>query len=313
MNWNKENKRETIIRRHVFSGILDLDWHSFSKFLNIYTTNFMAYPYQKTDFSPLSSFEYISVHSPLSRVAANPPPESYAYFNYCQILSSHWWMHTNHSTPLLFQFPQNFNLWILKLLVTQRILLWILIDSSLLRSYLWKVIAEIGFVPAFIFMADVFNEMEVSGNINLEFGGEMTGAIRQAKCVHECQLLLGDRPISLTIMRRASAMSWWTKIRLIAQVSLGLAYKPLRTVLLSNAHKVAESDPMTQYIFVFERDLCLVNALQMAAAVDKDGRFSKIVAVVGGGHIRGIHEYWGKMGPHIAKLIYEPTFNFKYC
>lgn len=163
-------------------------------------------------------------------------------------------------------------------------------------------------------MADVFNEMEVSGNINLEFGGEMTGAIRQAKSFNECQLLLGDRPISLTIMRRASAMSWWTKIRLIAQVSLGLACKPLRTILLSNAHRVAESDPMTQYIFVFERDLCLVNALQMAAAVDsKNGHFSKIVAVVGGGHIKGIHEYWGKMAPQIAKLIYEPTFNFKYC
>lgn len=185
-----------------------------------------------------------------------------------------------------------------------------IINRASVRSYLRKVIAEIGFISAFIFMADVFNEMQVSGNVHLEFGGEMTGAIRQTRSIRHCQLLLGDRPIVVTIQRRASAMSWWTKLRLVVQVILGLAWRPLRTPLLTNAHHVAETDAMTYYIFVFERDLCLINALQTAAASVK--RPLKIVAVVGGGHTTGIHKYWGLMRPSIAKIIYEPEVNFKY-
>lgn len=180
------------------------------------------------------------------------------------------------------------------------------------RSYLKKVISEIGFVPAFLFMADVYNEMKVSGNVNLEFGGEMSRAIRQARTVHNCELLLGDRPIAVTIQRRTSAMNWWTKLRLIVQVSFGLACKPLRSFLLSNAHRIAELDTMTHYIFVFERDLCLVNALQIAATSHDTHRNLKIVAVVGGGHIKGIHKYWGKMIPEIVRVIYAPKFDFNF-
>lgn len=175
--------------------------------------------------------------------------------------------------------------------------------------YLRKVISEIGFLPALIFMADVFNEMQASRNINLEFGGEMTSAIRQIRSIPNCQLLLGDRPILITIKRRASAMTWWTTLRLVAQVLIGLMCPSLRNLLLTNAHQVAEMDPMTYYIYVFERDLCLINALQTAANTKEA---LKIVAVVGRGHTRGIHKYWGRMQPKIAEIIYQPVFNFKY-
>ena len=138
-------------------------------------------------------------------------------------------------------------------------------------------------------------QKRIAKQFDVKPGEEMITAINTAESIG-AQIHLADRDIRTTLSRTWRVMGFWSKIKLIFQLTLSLGQLDEITeediekmkqqdVLETLLVEVGKSLPALKSILIDERDQYLAEKIRTAPG-------NKIVAVVGAGHIPGIQKYW---------------------
>ncbi|CAL8462238.1 g1769 [Coccomyxa elongata] len=157
---------------------------------------------------------------------------------------------------------------------------------------LWRA----GKVPL-LFVAYSWMLSQVADALGVTPGEEFRVALLEAQQVG-AKVVLGDRPVRVTLARTWGALSRWNKIRFIwALLTTGFC---VSDDLKAEVEAMKESDALTQSMkdlaeefpellrpLIQERDEYMVFVLRTLAA-----RASRVVAVVGAGHLPGMREKW---------------------
>ncbi|KAK7280001.1 hypothetical protein RJT34_25063 [Clitoria ternatea] len=136
---------------------------------------------------------------------------------------------------------------------------------------------------------------KISADINRPFGDEFRAA-RKASEEVGAQIVLGDRPIEITLQRAWKAMKWTEKLSLVTSVIRGIASS---SNISTNKLKEASSDDGTFQLYeqlsfsypsllpplIHERDIYLAWSLKRSKAVNNSKR---VVGVIGKGHMNGV-------------------------
>ncbi|XP_044266692.1 traB domain-containing protein [Tribolium madens] len=163
----------------------------------------------------------------------------------------------------------------------------------------------------------------ITKELGMAPGGEFRVAYREAEKIPNCEVLLGDRPLGITLHRALSKLTWFQTIKLAwhlltskEKVSIEDIEKcKKRDMLEQLLTELAGEYPAFRDVFLNERDVYLTHSLQAAATAackknrGKEGGDEpiKIVGVVGIGHVPGITKLWPKdQKPFIAEILQVP-------
>ena len=138
-------------------------------------------------------------------------------------------------------------------------------------------------------------QKRIAKQFDVKPGEEMITAINTAESTG-AQIHLADRDIRTTLSRTWRVMGFWSKIKLVFQLTLSLGQldeikeediekMKQQDVLETLLAEVGKSLPALKSILIDERDQYLAEKIRAAPG-------NKIVAVVGAGHIPGIQKYW---------------------
>lgn len=150
---------------------------------------------------------------------------------------------------------------------------------------------------------------KVAADLDVIPGEEFRVAVIEAKKV-QASVVLGDRPLSITLNRLWTALSFFEKMKLVMSL-LWTGFASMDTdVLRSDIEKMKEADVLTEAIKEFgkdypsvipplltERDQFMVHVMRRLAS-----RSSKVVAIVGAGHLSGIREQWEEQDLPIEEI-----------
>ncbi|KAG9445081.1 hypothetical protein H6P81_016421 [Aristolochia fimbriata] len=137
---------------------------------------------------------------------------------------------------------------------------------------------------------------KISADSNRSFGDEFRSA-RMASEEVGAQIVLGDRPIEITLSRAWSSLKWDEKLNFVAAILRGIASPSLDTT--DNHLKDQEMDgaPLQLYEqlsfsfpsllqpLIYERDIYLAWSLKRSKAVNN---VKRVVGVIGKGHLNGV-------------------------
>lgn len=141
----------------------------------------------------------------------------------------------------------------------------------------------------------------VGAGLDVVPGEEFRVAVKEAHAVG-ARVVLGDRPLSITLARLWGALSLWEKWRLLSSLLWqGLAVLD-KNELRKEIEKMKETDVLTEAVkevgrdfpsllgpLLTERDQYMTYILRRIA---DQGR--TVVGIVGAGHLEGIRENWDK-------------------
>ncbi|XP_023542003.1 traB domain-containing protein isoform X1 [Cucurbita pepo subsp. pepo] len=136
---------------------------------------------------------------------------------------------------------------------------------------------------------------KISSDVNRPFGSEFRAA-RKASEEVGAQIVLGDRPIEITLERAWNALTWNQKLSLVSSVIRGITSQS--NVSQSNDEEAGRdgsslqlyeqlscSYPSLLQPLIHERDTYLAWSLKRSKAVNKSKR---VVGVIGRGHMNGV-------------------------
>jgi pheromone shutdown-related protein TraB len=163
------------------------------------------------------------------------------------------------------------------------------------NTNLFKVIKD---KKAFLLLSNLmlaYFQKRIGRKLGIKPGEEMLRAIETAKKAGAL-IHLADRDIRTTLSRTWRLMGFWTKIKILAQILTSggeldtiseedIENMKRKDVLEALISEIGEELPDVKRILIDERDQYLAYKIRTAP-----GR--KIVAVVGAGHVPGIHSYW---------------------
>ena len=140
-------------------------------------------------------------------------------------------------------------------------------------------------------------QKRIAAKLDIRPGQEMIQAVESAEQIG-AGVQLADRDVRVTLARTWHQMGWWTRIKLIFQllISFGQVEEieaeeverlKQQDVLETILAEVGRSMPSVRKTLIDERDQYLAEKIRNAPG-------QKIVAVVGAGHIPGIHKYWNQ-------------------
>lgn len=177
--------------------------------------------------------------------------------------------------------------------------------------YLLKdAVTELGISAGFIWYSMAYMERFISRLLNVDYGGDMrapgtsssfqvTNADLLEGRRHNYKIMLGDRPIEVTIKRMASILTFPEKVAIwffnICSAVLGL-----RCYLL-NVPTVLFRSPKFNHVLLDERDVYLTYSLQMAANI-ADGPV-RVIGIVGKAHVPGILRRWETVSEEEVRRI----------
>jgi pheromone shutdown-related protein TraB len=138
-------------------------------------------------------------------------------------------------------------------------------------------------------------QKRIARQLDVTPGEEMITAINTADALG-ARIHLADRDIRTTLSRIWRVMGFWSKIKLLFQLTLSLGQleeikeediekMKQQDVLETLLSEVGKSLPALKSILIDERDQYLAEKIRTAPG-------DKVVAVVGAGHIPGIQKYW---------------------
>ena len=138
-------------------------------------------------------------------------------------------------------------------------------------------------------------QKRIAKQFDVKPGEEMIAAINAAES-NGSQIHLADRDIRTTLSRTWRVMGFWSKIKLVFQLTLSLGQldeikeediekMKQQDVLETLLAEVGKTLPALKSILIDERDQYLAEKIRTAPG-------DRIVAVVGAGHIPGIQKYW---------------------
>jgi len=156
-------------------------------------------------------------------------------------------------------------------------------------------------------------------------GAEFRVARKQCDLVPDCQVVLGDRRLSVTFRRLTAAMSAWEKARFVLDMlweSFSISQQEVEDaknedVLSKLMSEMKQKFPSAAKVIIDERDIYLTGMLQATARqlqkvpknVEPSGRLPPVVvAVVGIGHQKGILTHFGRdvTAEQLAELTHVP-------
>ncbi|KAI6223571.1 hypothetical protein M3Y99_01455900 [Aphelenchoides fujianensis] len=201
--------------------------------------------------------------------------------------------------------------------------------ASLNREKIMGLIRDHGIVQGLLQVMLLSTSAHITRQLKMAPGGEFRVAHRASFNVQGCKVILGDRPIQVTLQRALSSLNFFQRIRLMFHI----LFTNFSDVTQEDVEKCKDKDlleallkemagefPQLSQIFVNERDQFMVHVLheiltnytanKIAAwkPVRKTVEYQplNIVAVVGIGHLKGIQENWTK---HIDQraLLEIPT------
>uniref|UniRef100_A0A7N0SXA5 TraB domain-containing protein n=1 Tax=Kalanchoe fedtschenkoi TaxID=63787 RepID=A0A7N0SXA5_KALFE len=157
------------------------------------------------------------------------------------------------------------------------------------------------------FLAKVANQLEVFP------GAEFRVAFEEAM-KYGGKVVLGDRPIQITLRRTWAKMPVWHKMKLLTSLFFQSLFLPSASDLNKMLKEMNDSDMLTLVVqemskqfptlmetLVHERDQYMSSTLLRVAKES-----GSVVAVVGKGHLRGIKEHW-QQPIDLAKLMEMPS------
>ncbi|CAL8108596.1 unnamed protein product [Orchesella dallaii] len=153
---------------------------------------------------------------------------------------------------------------------------------------------------------------QLTRKLGMAPGGEFRAAMREARNIPGCVLLLGDRPFNITISRALSALTFGQKVKLAWQFLTSN-----EDITKEEIEKCKEKDllermlsemtgefPSITEVFVNERDVYLAHSLFLAATSDAHrNNGGPVVGVVGMGHVPGIVKNWNKTTEEQVNLL----------
>ncbi|KAK6155773.1 hypothetical protein DH2020_010021 [Rehmannia glutinosa] len=135
---------------------------------------------------------------------------------------------------------------------------------------------------------------KVSSDTNRPFGDEFRAA-RKASEEIGAQLVLGDRPIEITLERAWSSLKWKEKLSLVTSVIRGITSSDLSNKAIEEPsagdssfqlyEQLSFSYPSLLPPLIYERDTFLAWSLKRSKAVNNS---KKVVGVIGKGHMNGV-------------------------
>jgi len=148
---------------------------------------------------------------------------------------------------------------------------------------------------------------QLTKELGMAPGGEFRRALAEVRMLPNCIIHFGDRPIQVTLKRALSVLSWWQSLRLVWHLAFSKnpttkeeVEKCKQKDLLDQMLKEMSGEfPELGRVFVEERDMYLTYSLQLAtrhqprrlnpAVVEQ----TRVVGIVGIGHMPGITKLWG--------------------
>ena len=132
--------------------------------------------------------------------------------------------------------------------------------------------------------------------------------------LHGCAVVLGDRPVRLTLLRTWESLSFFGKFKLLIALLFSslkqpkeeelkewiesIMNDPNNDILSKSIEELSRHFPTVKETIIAERDVymsckILQTARVLGEATMKDGQMRRIVAVVGAGHCPGIRQHLG--------------------
>jgi pheromone shutdown-related protein TraB len=140
-------------------------------------------------------------------------------------------------------------------------------------------------------------QKRIAQKLDVTPGQEMLAAVAAAEAIG-ARTHLADRDIRVTLSRTWRIMGFWDKMKVLFQLILSMG--DLNEISEADVERMKEQDileslladvgrslPVLKNILIDERDLYLAHKIRTAPG-------TKIVAVVGAGHVPGIREHWEK-------------------
>lgn len=188
-----------------------------------------------------------------------------------------------------------------------------LLDESASLNYekMREIYKQHGLVGGMFYIKFLNINASVTRQLGMAPGGECRRAVAEAANLPNCQVLLGDRPIKITMQRAIQAMTLMEKLQLsmfyvFFQSNSKITQEDVEQLKIKTAADASkeqgeQSDTIASVYkaFVTERDLLLSHSMQFAAAsgepnLDGVPKPIKVVGVVGIGHTSGIVKNWNQ-------------------
>lgn len=183
-----------------------------------------------------------------------------------------------------------------------------------------QILKDQGFSHGLFYLSFLRASANITRQLGIAPGGECRRAVAEAKKLRRCKVLLGDRPMNITLRRALYGLSFQKKMQIsMALNSFDLDTSPItqddvevyKSQERDTLKKMKETMPSVFHSFVTERDLILAHSLHLAVELAKDMQRLKmtieqiskgddntspvnVVGVVGIGHVKGIVENFGK-------------------
>jgi pheromone shutdown-related protein TraB len=153
---------------------------------------------------------------------------------------------------------------------------------------------------AFLILANLILaafQKRMASRLEVKPGQEMVQAVASAESIGAA-VHLADRDVRVTLTRAWRAMGWWQRLKLLVELLFSLtetekldeaqveALKQ-QDVLDSLISQVGKSLPAIRTVIIDERDRYLTQRIRTAPG-------TRIVAVVGAGHVPGIKNHWNQ-------------------
>ncbi|CAD5119381.1 DgyrCDS7995 [Dimorphilus gyrociliatus] len=172
--------------------------------------------------------------------------------------------------------------------------------SELTIAKIRMIIKSNGTVPGLLHIVLLWLSAHITKQLGMAPGGEFRAAVVAAnELENECRIILGDRPINITISRALAALNWWQRLKLLISAVTssreGISKEEVERCKKSDVLddlllEAAKSMPQFTHVLLNERDEYLSTSIAKASSIAN----GSIVAVVGIGHVKGIVKNWLK-------------------
>uniref|UniRef100_A0A8R1HQD6 Zuotin-like zuotin homology domain-containing protein n=2 Tax=Caenorhabditis japonica TaxID=281687 RepID=A0A8R1HQD6_CAEJA len=204
--------------------------------------------------------------------------------------------------------------------------------KNLNTQKIMQTIKQNGAIQGILHVLLLSMSAHVTRELSMAPGGEFRAAHRAAVATEMCRVVLGDRPIQVTLQRALASLSIWQKFRFFLHVAFSHREKitaeevercKQRDLLEQLLAEMADDFPQLSQIFVEERDAYMTHALHslvQRSAIEKRAQWLRgttgqpfqpltVVAVVGIGHTPGITAKWNQ-NVDFDPLMFVPPPSF---
>lgn len=186
-------------------------------------------------------------------------------------------------------------------------------SSQLTTKKIKEIFKEHGITGGLFYLSFLRISANITHQLGIAPGGECRRAIIEAKKLkNNCKILLGDRPINITLKRAMFGLNMKKRLQfsylLNSTNNIKITQEDIEKFKIhkSNSLQIMKNELPTIYkSFIKERDYILAHSLLLATKIFKkynpNNKQIRIVGIVGMGHMSGIIKYFG----HTKKEIVE--------